>query len=336
MLGHAGDDRLAGGRGNDYLNGGLGADTLRGDAGDDRLYGMQGNDTLSGGYGRDVLYGGSGDDRLYGGTGRDVLNGQAGADRLYAQQGDDCLDGGAGHDDLRGGDGNDRLIYDANDTHIRGDAGEDTLVINGAGVTLDLRNLNGLDLRSIEVVDLNGSGANTLMLDARDVLHLADHGVLRVMGGADDFVNSPSDAWTRNDAGAVDIDGQHYNRWDAGGASLLIDADVGLNNVAANGESFVAIQGGTNLFRNAGQLGMSESFTSDSAIGPHAPFVVARAVVFAAGPFAGEMARDPEHVLNWENFDIAPADVANAIPGYSTPVDASTCAVTALDPIVAV
>ena len=96
-------------------------------------------------------------------------------------QGSDTLYAGLNNDALYGGD--DRLNYDADDLRIRGDAGEDTLIIAGSGVTLDLRNLDGLDLRGIDVVDLNGSGANTLMLNARDVLHISDHGVLRVMGG---------------------------------------------------------------------------------------------------------------------------------------------------------
>ena len=247
LYGHAGNDHIAGGRGNDYLNGGHGADTLRGDRGNDLLFGLQGNDTLYGGgdndalYGgdnSDKLYGGTGDDRLSGGMGRDLLQGQAGDDRLYGEQGDDRLDGGAGRDQLFGGAGKDRLIYDANDSRIHGGVGDDTLVIDGAGVTLDLRNLDHLDLRGIDVVNLNGSGANTLMLDARDLLDISDHNVLRVMGGADDSVTSPVDVWTRNDAGAVDIDGQHYNRWDFGDATLFVDSDIGLNNVVNGGETF--------------------------------------------------------------------------------------------------
>lgn len=248
LYGRAGNDRIEGGRGNDYLSGGTGIDTLRGDGGNDRLYGDQGSDVLYGGSQRDALFGGTGADRLEGGAGKDVLLGgdgqdvllgQAGDDRLLGGKGSDLLDGGAGRDDLRGGNGNDRLIFDADDSRIGGDGGSDTLVIEGTAVNLDFNNLHGLDLRGIDVIDMNGAGANTLMLDADDVLRASDYGVLRVMGGADDFVNSPTDVWTRNDAGSVDIDGQHYVRWDFGDATLFIDADVGLNNVTAGGDHFM-------------------------------------------------------------------------------------------------
>ena len=116
---------------------------------------------------------------------------------------------------------------------MRGDAGEDTLMLNGSAVKFDLRNLEDLDLRGIGVNNLNGSGANTLMLDARDLLDISDHNVVRVMGGADDSRNSPTDVVIRNETGAVDIDGQHYDRCDFGDAILLMHSDIALNNVAS-------------------------------------------------------------------------------------------------------
>lgn len=223
LLGHGGDDLLAGGAGRDRLSGGAGDDVLRGDGGNDQLSGSSGHDRLNGGSGNDVIRGDAGNDRLSGASGADRLTGGAGAD---------FLDGGTGRDDLRGGAGNDRLVYDAADRRIDGGTGTDRLLIDDSDVVLDLSNLGGLTLRGIDVIDL-GSGANTLALSAADVLDVSDRGVLRIMGGADDFVNSPVDVWVLDEAGAVTIAGQEYARWTFDDATLFINTDIGLNNLAA-------------------------------------------------------------------------------------------------------
>ena len=157
---------------------------------------------------------------------QDTPRGQAGDERLCGDRGNDVLDGGLGRDVLRGGEGADRLVYDAQDILLHGDAGRDTLVIGGSAVTLDFNQLAAPGIKGIEVIDLNGSGANTLRLDVADVLELNGQHSLLVMGGADDAVISPTDIWSQNFAGAVDIDGQHYLAWDAGAAHLLVDAEV--------------------------------------------------------------------------------------------------------------
>ena len=65
---------------------------------------------------------------------------------------------------------------------LDGGSGIDTLALDGAGITLDLTAVahsGGLNpgsssrLESIERVDLNGSGNNTLLLGLRDVLDIA-------------------------------------------------------------------------------------------------------------------------------------------------------------------
>ena len=62
--GHAGNDKLSGGRGDDFLVGGTG---------DDQLLGNDGNDFLSGGEGKDIIIGGAGNDGLYGGLDNDSM-----------------------------------------------------------------------------------------------------------------------------------------------------------------------------------------------------------------------------------------------------------------------
>ncbi len=240
--GRSGDDILYGSAQRDHLSGLNGDDRMYGRDGDDRMAGGAGNDYLSGGKGTDILLGDTGDDRLYGDQGKDSLYGGANRDALFGGPGADRLDGGAGRDALHGGDGADRLVYDAQDRLIDGDAGRDTLIIGGSGVTLDLNLAGTPRIDHIEVIDLNGAGANTLRLDAADVLAINTQHTLLVMGGADDSVISPTDVWTQNVAGAVDIGGQHYLAWDVGLAHLLVDADITLNNVTPGGESFASFQ----------------------------------------------------------------------------------------------
>jgi len=76
---------VAGGAGGDFIsatgaNGGVAAFTLLGGAGNDVLAAGRGGMTLSGGAGNDILVGGSGNDTLIGGTGNDLMAGGIGDD----------------------------------------------------------------------------------------------------------------------------------------------------------------------------------------------------------------------------------------------------------------
>ncbi len=57
---------------------------------------------------------------------------------------------------------------------IVGGNGTDTLRLDGSGLTLDLTSVRDNRLQGIEVIDLTGSGNNTLTLTAREVLNLSD------------------------------------------------------------------------------------------------------------------------------------------------------------------
>jgi Ca2+-binding RTX toxin-like protein len=140
--------------------------------------------------------GGDGDDTLLGGNGADVLAGGAG---------NDFVDGNQGADTLAGGDGSDVFQWDPGDTSdvVNGGAGADRLLFNGssaserlelsaagggharltrdvAGVTLDLDDVETVDLRAfagtdvITVNDLAGTDVTTVGTD------------LGAIGGADD------------------------------------------------------------------------------------------------------------------------------------------------------
>jgi serralysin len=182
--------------------------------------GGDGNDTLIGNGAANTLAGGAGNDTTSGRAGKDMLLGGSGADRLTGSGGPDTLNGGAGNDTLNGGAGNDTLIHDAADSGVRGDAGTDTLRVNGGGVAIDLTAVPNTVHEDIEVIDLTGSGDNSLALARRDLLDLSDTtNRLKVNGNAGDTADLVG-TWTDGGAGAL------YHTYTLGAATILIDNDI--------------------------------------------------------------------------------------------------------------
>ena len=127
ILGHNGNDTLAGGSGNDFVEGKGGNDRLFGGGGQDELEGdgaTPGNDLLMGGSGNDRLAGRSGNDKLYGDArspsagppGNDELAGGSGADLLVGGPGDDLIQGAYDGDRILAGTGNDVINLLGGDT----------------------------------------------------------------------------------------------------------------------------------------------------------------------------------------------------------------------------
>jgi Ca2+-binding RTX toxin-like protein len=156
-----------------------------------------------------------------GGTGNDSLAGTPADEILIGGLGDDTLDGGGGTDVLIGGAGDDVFVYDSLDRRVDGGAGEDTLQVNGAGVTVVL----DAGFTGLEIVDLTGTGNNTLSLGRLDVPNVSDttH-TLRVDGNAGDRVVSLGQGWTIG--ATVEIGGTLYQAYLAGEATLLVDTDL--------------------------------------------------------------------------------------------------------------
>jgi Ca2+-binding RTX toxin-like protein len=260
--GGSGADTLIGGEGNDSLFGGGGTDSMVGGLGND-IYEVNsaadvvledsvpggGSDlvqssatytlaanvenlTLTGignisGTGNtldNVITGNAGNNTLSGGAGNDALNGLAGGDNLSGAAGNDTLDGGGDADTLSGGADNDTLIYDSLDASVLGGLGSDTLKISGSGTLLNLGGLAGTTIQDVEVIDLTGTGNNTLTLAASDVLALSSTDTLKVDGNAGDTVNAGS-GWT--DQGTVVNPG--YHTYTQGLATLLVDTDITRN-----------------------------------------------------------------------------------------------------------
>jgi hypothetical protein len=51
-----------------------------------------------------------------------------------------------------------------------GGGGIDTLKLDGAGLTLDLTKISNTRIQDIEIIDIRGSGNNTLKLNLNDLL----------------------------------------------------------------------------------------------------------------------------------------------------------------------
>ena len=172
--------------------------------GDDVIYGSNSANVINGYSGSDFIKGGAASDLLFGGDGNDTLVGAGGADQLY---------GGAGNDSV--------VIHADNRAYLRGAGtllaidgagGMDTVAFDGGGLEFDFSGLQA-QIANIEKINMDGSGANTLLLDqaffsaqamalfnvdgdlnVRDAFHQ-----LMVDGGADDEVLMSLEGWQQQD-----------------------------------------------------------------------------------------------------------------------------------------
>jgi hypothetical protein len=158
------------------------------------------------------------------GTGdADTLNsGTAAAERFVAGNGDDTMTGGGGADVFYGGRGDDTItVSDLAFQLVDGGSGLDTLALSGSGMTLDLAAARG-HFSDIEIIDLTGSGDNSLKLTALDLLNLSEtYHALGVQGNAGDAVDIGA-GWT--DGGTSG----DFHLYTQGRAVLLVGVDVAI------------------------------------------------------------------------------------------------------------
>ena len=154
----------------------------------------------------------------------------AAADNFTGNAGADSFTDIATNDVVRGGAGDDTIRVTALDfAAIDGGTGTDQLMLDGAGLSLDLTGAGHAGVDSVEVFDLSGTGGNTLVLDALAVFDLTEErtgGVasLDVLGDADDRVDLGGGSFART--GTVTEDGTTYNVYRDGNAQIRVEAGV--------------------------------------------------------------------------------------------------------------
>lgn len=160
-----------------------------------------------------------------------TTSGTSAAELLVGGADDDILTGGGGADVLHGGAGDDTLIV--SDTTFRradGGTGTDTLVLDGAGLSLDLTDrAMAVKLEDIERIDLGGTGDNALAVDRLAVLAgigavAAGKHVLVVEGNAGDTVLFSEGQWGRTGT-FTDANGT-FDRYVFGNAEVDVEQGI--------------------------------------------------------------------------------------------------------------
>jgi len=143
-----------------------GGGDVNGDGFDDVVIGVSTSSAAT------VVFGGA----FGAGTTPVTTTGSIGAEQLIGGLGNDGISGGGGLDSIRTGKGDDRItVPDLGFRAIDGGNGTDTLVLNGAGATFDFTSLPNPRVGGIEVLDITGTGNNTLKLGLADALYLSDN-----------------------------------------------------------------------------------------------------------------------------------------------------------------
>lgn len=166
-----------------------------------------------------------------------TATGTAAVDNFTGNAGNDTFTSIGTNDVVRGGAGDDSITVTGLDyADIRGGTGIDTLTLDGAGLSLNLTTVSSAGLVSIEIIDLTGTGDNSLTLDARGVFQLTEErsggtATLTVQGNAGDGVTLQG-AFVQ---GLQVVDGGiTYTVYTDGNAVARVQDGVGVSTVGAS------------------------------------------------------------------------------------------------------
>ena len=102
------------------------------------------------------------------------------------------------NDSVSGGAGDDAIhLSDLTFNSIDGGAGTDTVALDGSALAFNLTSIANTLITGVEVIDLTGTGNNSLTVTEQDVLDLSDtSNMLRVDGDAGDSLSFGGETWT--------------------------------------------------------------------------------------------------------------------------------------------
>ncbi|CAC9996278.1 hypothetical protein, partial [uncultured Gammaproteobacteria bacterium] len=167
----------------------------------------------------DTLTGTSADELFVAGLGDDILTGNGGTDVFNAGAGDDTI--------IINDDNLAKLYSNTLASHllarVDGGGNTDTLKLAGASLNLDLTQIDNGRIQDIEIIDLTGSGDNTLKLNLNDLLDISSEtNTLKVIGDSGD---------------KVEVTG--FNKLTAGGVANGVTYDVYINASASTAQLWV-------------------------------------------------------------------------------------------------
>jgi len=233
---NSGADSFSGTVGNDKITG----TNVFGDLGSDWIIGSEtAPATLSGGAGNDSIYGGSGADSISGDEGNDGIFGGYGNNTLYGGFGNDFISGSGW---LNGGEGNDYIEIKgstANPTRVSGGAGSDIFALDGAATITDFSLEDIISLPRLFPITLS---------EENGVLQIGRYGFTVLEG------------WDVSMIDDIKFEGGRGKSWMENGT----DGD---DEIVANPDALASSVRGTELWGNAGDDTIHDSFKSDTIYG---------------------------------------------------------------------
>ena len=161
---------------------------------------------------------------------------------------DDTLAGGAGSDTIKSLAGDDTIIYDSSDltgSTLKIDGGinnnrlgaGDILELSDSGQHLDLTSINNSVIQNIEIIQLDGTGDNSLTVSINDVLDLSSTtDDLFVTGDSGDSVtlDTTNGTWTQGTSQTINNGTHNYNYhvYTGNSATIYIESAINLSDIS--------------------------------------------------------------------------------------------------------